>query len=141
MYPVGWMGELIRARGVKDRSYFQRLLAERFPAVAAEIGEFESGELHGEMAVLARATCRAIELADSPQIEAHLRFVDEIFSDAGSDLENAVFVSYLENVFLWSEDPRYASARAILSKRLQTTLTEIEDHWEKLASWQARRDG
>jgi hypothetical protein len=134
------MGELILASGVKDRNYFERLLAERFPAVAAEIDEFERSELHCEMAVLARATCRAVEPGDSHEVEAHLRFVDEAFSDAGSDLENAVYVSYLENVFLWSEDTRYVSARSMLSKRLQIALTELEDHWEKLAeSWKAHQ--
>jgi len=51
-------------------------------------------------------------------------------------------VSYLEDVFLGSEDPRYVSARSMLSKRLQIALTELEDHWEKLAeSWKARRAG
>jgi hypothetical protein len=132
MYPR-CMGELIRASGLKDQAYFERLLAERFPAIAAEINEYERGLLHPEMGVLARSTRKAIELGDSQELEAHLRFVDDVFSDAASDLENAVYVSYLENVFLWSEDPRYVSARSMLSKRLQFALTELEDHWEKLA--------
>jgi hypothetical protein len=89
------------------------------------------------MAVLARETGKAIELGDSHQIQAHLSFVDELFSDAASDLENAIYVSYLENVFLSSEDPHYVSARTTLSKRLQIALTELEDHWEKLAEWAA----
>jgi hypothetical protein len=140
MYSVRWMGELIQASGLKDQGYFERLLAERFPAIAAEIDEYERGLLHPEMAVLARVTCRAIELGDSHQLQAHLSFVDELFSDAASDLENAVNVSYLENVFLWSEDPRYVSARAMLSRRLQIALTELEDHWEKLTeSWKAHQ--
>lgn len=88
------MGELIRASGLKDQSYFERQLAERFPTIAAEIDEHERGLLHLEMAVLARATCREIELGDSRQIQAHLSFVDELFSDAASDLGNAVYVSY-----------------------------------------------
>ena len=57
------MAELIRASGLKDRDEFERLLAERFPAIAAEIDDVERGLLHLEMAVLARATCRAVDLA------------------------------------------------------------------------------
>jgi hypothetical protein len=134
------MAELIRAGGFKDRSDFERLLAERFPAIAAEIDDVEHGLLHLEMAVLARATCRAVEVSDSHQVQAHIRFVDELLSDAGPDLENAVYVSYLQNVFLGSEDPRYMSARAMLSERLQTALTELEEHWKKVAEWKTRQD-
>jgi hypothetical protein len=140
MYPVRWMRELVRASGLKDQGYFERLLTERFPAIAAEIDEFERGELHGELAVLARATSRAIEVGDSHQVQAHSGFVDELFSGAASDLENAVYVSYLENVFLGSVDPRYVSARAMLSERLQIALTELEDHWAKVAEWKAHQE-
>ena len=134
------MAELIRASGLKDRDDFERLLAERFPAIAAAIDDVERGLLHLEMAVLARATCRAVDLGDSPQFQDHIRFVDELLSDAGPDLENAIYISYLENVFLGSEDPRYLIARAMLSNRLQTALTELEEHWKKIAAWKARQN-
>ena len=91
------------------------------------------------MAVLARATCRAVDIGDSHQVEAHIGFVDELLSDAGPDLENAICVSYLENVFLGAKDPRYMSARAMLSKRLRTALAELEDHWKKIAEWNKRQ--
>src|SRR5687768_17268322 len=112
------MAELIRVGGFKDGSDFERLLVERFPAIAAEIDDFERGLLHLEMAVLARATCRGIDAGELDQVQAHIGFVDELLSDAGPDLENAVHVSYLENVFLGSENSRYVSARAMLSNRL-----------------------
>jgi len=125
--------------GDKGRSEFERLLAERLPEVAAEMGDFERGLLHLEMAVLARATCRAIEADDLHQIQSHVEFVDGLFSNAGPALENAVYVSYLENVFLGSQDPRYVSARAMLSGRLQNALAELEAHWKDIAEWQARQ--
>jgi hypothetical protein len=134
------MAELIRSSGLKDGDDFERLLAERFPAIAAEIDDVERGLLHLEMAVLARATCRAVDRGDSQQVEDHICFVDELLSDAGPDLENAIYVSYLENVFLGSEDPRYLMARTMLSSRLQTALTELEEHWKKIAAWKALQD-
>lgn len=140
MYPVRWMAELIRTGGHKRRTDFGGLLAERFPAVAAEIDDFERGLLHLEMAVLARATSRAIDLGDLQQVQAHVGFVDELFSDGGPALRNAVYVSYLENVFLGSEGPRYVLVRPMLSERLQTALSELEEHWKNIASWKARQD-
>jgi hypothetical protein len=140
MYPIRWMAELTRAGSIKDRDDFERLLAERFPAIAAEIGDVERGLLHLEMAVLARATCRAVDLGDLRQVQAHIGFVDELFSDAGPDLENAVYVSYLENVFIRAEDRRYTLARTMLSNRLQTALTKLEEHWRKIAEWKGRPD-
>jgi hypothetical protein len=125
---------------MKDQRDFERLLAERFPAIAADIDDVERGLLHLEMGLLARATCRAIDSANLQEVQAHLDFVDELFSDAASDLENAVYVSYLENVFLGSEDSRYLSARGMLSKRLQNALIELEDHWKKLSEWKMTRD-
>lgn len=133
------MGDFIQARGLKDRCDFERLLAERFPDIAAEIDDIERGLLHLEMAVLARATCKAIQNGDSAQAQAHLAFVDELMSGAGPDLENAVYVSYLENVFLGSEDPRFVSARGILSKRLHDALIELEEHWKNIAESAAKR--
>ena len=117
---------------VKDRRTFERLLAQRFPAIAAEIGDLERGLLHLEMAVLARATRRTLDLGDTEETQAHLCFVDELWSNAGPDLLNAIYVSYLENVFLGSEDPRYVTARAMLSDRLRSALVEIEEHWRNI---------
>ena len=129
------MADFIRVDGLKNRDDFERLLAERFPAIAAEIDDAEHGLLHLEMAVLARATRKSIESDDVQQAAEHLRFVDELLSNAGPDLENAVYVSYLENVFLGSADERYLSARKMLSERLRDALMELEEHWRKVATW------
>ena len=83
---------------------------------------------------------RAVDVGDSQQVQAHICFVDELLSDAGPDLENAIYVSYLENVFLGSEDPRYLMARTMLSNRLQTALTELEEHSKKIVACKARQD-
>jgi hypothetical protein len=40
--------------------------------------------------------------------------------------------------FLGSEDPRYLIARTMLSNRLQTALTGLEEHWKKIGAWKAR---
>ena len=61
--------------------------------------------------------------------------IDELFCDAPPDLENAIYVSYLENVFLGRDEERYRAARSSLSGRLQAALADLEDHWKKIAEW------
>lgn len=129
---VEGMTDFVLVRGLKDRSEFERLLAERFPAVAAEIDDFERGLLHMEMSVFARATCAAIDAGLKDEVQAHFAFVDELLTNVDSDLENAIYVSYLEDVFMREPDPRYDEARAMLPPRLQTALKEVEDHWSSL---------
>ena len=126
------MVDFIRPQGLSDQRSFEQQLAARFPAIAAEMGDHERGLLHLEMAVLARATCRAIENGCADEVRAHFSFVDELFSNAAPALENAVSVSYLENVFIRPEDRRYRSARTLLSPRLTAALAELEEHWRQI---------
>lgn len=107
--------------------------------IAAEISDIELGLLHLEMAALARATRRAIEIDASREVQAHLAFVDEIFSSAEPKLENAVYVSYLEDVFLGQTGDRYVSARARLSPRLRQALAELEAHWAEVGKVLSKR--
>jgi hypothetical protein len=69
------------------------------------------------------------------EVRAHFAFVDELFSNAAPDLENAIYVSYLENVFIRPEDHRYRSARALLSERLEAALVELEAHWQQIVKF------
>lgn len=134
IYDMSDMGDLVPSDGNDGRSQFELLLELRFPIIAAEISDFERGLLHPEMAVFARGTCAAIESGDFEQTQAHLDFVDELFECAAPDLENAIYESYLENVFLGSETERYIAARRMLSDRLRIALGELEDHWRQIAS-------
>jgi len=115
------------------------LLAKRFPEIDREIHEDHRGLLHLEMAAFARATCAAIETGDHTTVAAHLSFIDELFADAAPDLENAIYVSYLENVFLWRDDEPYRSACSTLPDRLQAALIDLEDHWKNIVEWRRKR--
>jgi hypothetical protein len=81
-----------------DHSRFIAMLMERFPEIAAQIDDCSKGLLHCEMGTVARATQEAIDRHDKETIQAHFQFIDEVFRDAAPDVENAVFVSYLENL-------------------------------------------
>ena len=127
------MGDFVRVEDPDGRVRFVCLLTERFPAVAAEIDEIEKGEMHLEMGVLARATCRSIESGDWVQVRGFLSFVEELFIAAPAGLENAIYVSFLENVFLGQESSRYATARTMLSAGLKAALADLEQHWRAIA--------
>ena len=92
-----------------------------------------------EMGVFSRATCAAIDNGDFRELAAHLAFIDELFRNAPPDLENAIYVSYLEDVFLAHGDERYRSARSALSGRLRAALGDLEGHWKKITEWSQKQ--
>jgi hypothetical protein len=128
------MTAVIPASGVIDRAEFVRRLGERFPAVAAQIDETDRGLLHLEMAVLARATSAAIEAKNDASVAELLSFAEEILGAADSSVENAIYVSFLENVFLGETRPGYVAHRERLSPRLAKGLAALEQHFERLTS-------
>ena len=133
------MADFIHREDAEGQQRFEELLTNRFPAISAQIGEVERGLLHLEMGVFARATCAAIDNRNLQEVVAHLVFVDELFHDAPRTLENAIYVSYLENVFLGRDDERYRSARSGLSGRLAAALVSLEEHWKNIAEWNRKR--
>jgi hypothetical protein len=133
------MSDFVLQDGAADRRRFEELLANRFPEIAGQINEVERGLLHLEMAAFARATCAVIDRGEFHVVAVHLAFIDELFRDAAPDLENAIYVSYLENVFLGRDDELYRSVRSTLSDRLQTALVDLEAHWKKIAESHLKR--
>jgi hypothetical protein len=119
------MAELI------DRDRFIALLTERFPKVAATIDDCSQGLLHLEMATLARATQAAIDEQDRDAVR-HFQFIDEVFRKAAPDVENAVNVSYLENLRFDGRKAGPTRARELLTPRLRQALTDLETYLGRL---------
>src|SRR5262249_28827747 len=111
---------------------FITLLTERFPTVAGDIDDCSQGLLHLEMATLARATQRAIDTQDKETVQQHFRFIDEIYPDATPEVENAVHVSYLENLRFEGRKAGPTKARELLSPRLRQALTDLEAYLGQL---------
>jgi hypothetical protein len=125
--PTNWVpGTLV------NRDEFIRRLEDRFPAIAAEIDGLDQGLLHLEMAVFARATAAAIDDGDRSKVTDFFAFAEEIVVTADSDVENAIYVSYLENIFLCDE-PLRIEAQNWLPPRLAKGLVELEKHFERMA--------
>jgi hypothetical protein len=135
----GLMSDSSPHDGTKDQRYYEELLALRFPSIAGTLTEIERGLLHMEMGTFAMATRNAIESERTEEVAAHLAFVDELFGRAAPDLDNAIYVSYLENVFLGRDDARYRRARSTLSDRLRAGFVELEEGWKEFDARQRER--
>ena len=116
-----------------DRETFLHMLAERFPEVASNISEFASGLLHPEMGEVAQATRIAITSSTWETVEAHFQFIAGIFANGDDFIRNAVYVSYLENVFLGEGSPEFTEAQALLPPLLKDAFAELEAHFETLS--------
>jgi hypothetical protein len=115
-----------------DRDRFIVLLSEQFPEVAADIDDSSEGLLHLEMATLARATQTAIDNCDRDTVRRYFQFIDEVFQGAAPDVENAVNVSYLENLRFEGRKAGPAKARELLTPRLCQALAELEEYLAQL---------
>jgi hypothetical protein len=123
--------------GLINREEFLRRLTDRFPGVAAGIDDIDQGLLHLEMSAFARVTADAIDGRDRAQAMKFLEFAEEILAAADAAVENAIHVSYLENIFL-GDEPLRVEARAWLPPRLAKGLVELEQHFERLSQASAR---
>jgi hypothetical protein len=115
-----------------DHERFIARLAERFPEVAAAIDDCSEGLLHLEMATFARATQAAIDAQDRETVRRHFQFIDEVFRQAAPEVENAVNVSYLENLRFDGRKAGPTRARELLTPGLRQALAELEDYLAKL---------
>ena len=118
--------------GTIDHARFMAMLTERFPAIANSIDDCSHGLLHPEMGTLASATQAAIDQCDKATILQHFAFVDEVFRDANAEVENAVYVSYLENLRFDGRTAGPTNARELLPTRLRQALAKLDAHWEKM---------
>lgn len=115
-----------------DRDEFIKQLAARFPEVASDVDDCSEGLLHLEMATFARATQAAINDGDTDLVKRYFTFADEIYSGATPDVENAVNVSYLENLHFDGRNPNRAKTRGLLSPRLSNALASLEKYLDEL---------
>lgn len=114
--------------GDVDRDAFVSMLAERYPAVAADIDESMSGLLHMEMGQLAKAVQVAISDEDTVAVREHFLFIDEVYRRATPEVKNAVHVSYLERLSFDGKHGKRIRARDLLSPALQAGLRGLESY-------------
>jgi hypothetical protein len=79
--------------------FFEQLVLE-FPELQKELeSDFGRGLNHVQMGAFARVTQQAIEKGNFEHVCRYTTFVDLSFPNADPELENALYVSYLENIY------------------------------------------
>ena len=124
--------ETIINNNLLGRKDFLKEIEQNFPASFREMHDLDDELLHIDMANFARTTESAITGNDSNLAKKHFEFIGKLFTKANPDLENAIYVSYLENLLLGQKSKKYTDARRLLPENLEKALFELEEHFEKL---------
>lgn len=82
------------------RDDFLARLAAEFPHVTEDLGTDAAGTLHLEVAHFRQHTELAMDEGRLWEAERHFRLVAELLCDATPELQNALEVSYLEDLAL-----------------------------------------
>jgi hypothetical protein len=78
-----------------------------------------------------RATEQAIDPGRSWEAEKHFRFVEELLSEAGPELQNALEVSYLEDFAFGECTPqRHQVVKERMPKSLHAVLVGHHANWK-----------
>ena len=109
---------------------FLDLLEAEFPDVAGEIRAEGDDLLHLDTATFRRATERAMDAGQFWAAEQHFRFVERVLRDAAPDVENALAVSYIEDLALGGCTPlRYRAVKERMPPKLRAEMTSIHPVW------------
>jgi hypothetical protein len=83
------------------------LMCEAFPGIDDDVGEIGAGLLHLEFAALRRRLELAVEARDTDTAIRIVVFVDDLLGrPVHADVENAVDVSFVEDLYLGEEHLR-----------------------------------
>jgi hypothetical protein len=110
------------------REAFLRRLFQRFPTLTDRPDMSAEGLVHCEMGWFSNKTSEAMEAHQFRLVRAHFEFIDEALARGSDELENAILVSYLENVFAVNTECT-AKARDLLTPLLSAPVLEMEGHF------------
>lgn len=117
-----------------DKDKFVGLILAEFPQLREEFAE-EEGLLHLQVATFSRFAQAAIERSDLETLKRCYGLLAEALKRATFEVENAIYVSFLENLD-FEKSPNSGEARRILPTALAEALAELEEHWRRFGEWQ-----
>ncbi len=114
-----------------ERKEFIKKLANEFPDAFAQINEYESGLLHCEMGAFSRYIENQMDSGAVWYCEKAFRFIETCLNQAGPDLENAIEVSFIENLALGEHTTqRHEIISARMPKLLRDKMIKIKNDWK-----------
>jgi hypothetical protein len=118
-----------RSLGTINHLEFLELLTGEFPELTHQIRD-KDGLLHLEVAAFRRATEDAMDAGNLWTVEKHFRFVARVLADASPDVENALSVSYLEDLALGECTPaRHRAVKDRMPRKLRDDMIGINSKW------------
>lgn len=123
---------MARAAKVIGPDQFRAMVEAEFPGTLAKAAKvYGGGILHIEMSTFGRTTREAIDSGKLWLAERHFRFIADIWPRADPELENAIDVSYVEELALSKATPqRHAAIRERMPPQLRAKLIEIHEQWK-----------
>lgn len=119
-----------------NETEFLELVLVEFPSLSEDFAEDE-GLFHLQMAAFSGLAQTAIEHNDSATLKRCYSFLEEVVKSATFELENAIYVSFLENLNF--ESSAYGvEARRMLPPLLSRMLVELEAHWQQIGEWHSQ---
>jgi len=123
-----------RAKPTVGRIDFVCQLTLYFPEVATFIDESDFGILPLEVGAMTVATKDALNRFDLLAVRRYLVFIGDLFERADAELQQAIQIAYLENLFLGEKSYAHVEARYMLPRCLADALKKSESHFERLAA-------
>ncbi len=120
-----------------DEAKFLSLAVAEFPKLANEFAE-EDGLFHVQMAAFSHLAQEAIERGDFATLKRCYKLADETMKNATPNVENAIYVSFLENLD-FEDSPHGATAERLLPPKLSEMLAELNEHWRQIGEWQVKQ--
>src|SRR5215204_2824921 len=120
-----------------NKDEFIRIVLAEFPQLKEDFAEFED-LLHLQMAAFTRLAQRAIDEKDAGTLDKCYRPASKILDKADSKVENAIYVSFLENLSFFDSSSE-SEERNRLPVNLEKALIELEEHFEFLRKNQENR--
>jgi hypothetical protein len=103
-------------------------LFEQFPALQSKQDGSAKGLLHCGMGWFSHQTSDAIQIGALRSVRHHFEFVDAALARASDELENAILVSYIENVFA-QNTPGTQYVSNLLTPPLAAHVAAMEGHF------------
>lgn len=126
-------GVLVENPDRMNEAKFLALALAEFPSLGEEFAE-EEGSLHLQMAAFSHLAQAAIERNDLATLKLCYSLLEEAVKSATLDVENAIYVSFLENLD-FEGSPYGAEAKRLLPPLLSKMLAELEAHWQQIGEW------
>ena len=116
---------------VAGREEFLARLAADFPDIVENFAPHSEGLLHCEVSDFRRATERAMDENRLWEAERHFRLVADLLAVAGTELRNALEVSYLEDLALGECTPaRHRAINDRMPRALRQVLIRHHEQWK-----------